>query len=107
MIAGDSGIVSSYDVSTHELIDVWNINANIRSLATLSLENGGFVVAVGTDRGKIFVRQDWEDSDHRCYPCGNEPIIDIKFSKNALYLAGASIDKNVYILKYRDGEFEA
>ena len=25
MIGGDNGIVCSYDISTHELIDVWNV----------------------------------------------------------------------------------
>ena len=25
MIAGDSGVVASFDVSTHELIDLWNL----------------------------------------------------------------------------------
>ena len=25
MVGGDNGIVSSYDIATHELIDVWNV----------------------------------------------------------------------------------
>ena len=25
MVGGDNGVVSSFDISTHELIDVWNV----------------------------------------------------------------------------------
>jgi hypothetical protein len=38
MIGGDSGVVTSYDIATHELIDIWNVGETIVSLATLSLE---------------------------------------------------------------------
>ncbi len=56
MTGGDSGIVSSYDISIHELIDIWNVGQTVTSLACLSLDEGGFVVAAGTDQGKIVIR---------------------------------------------------
>ena len=61
MVGGDNWIVSSYDIATHELIDVWNVGQPVSSLACLSLDEGGFVVAAGTDSGKIVIRQDWEE----------------------------------------------
>lgn len=56
MTGGDSGIVASYDISTHELIDIWNVQQTVTALATLSLDEGGFVVAAGTEEGKIVLR---------------------------------------------------
>ena len=55
-MGGDNGIVLSFDVSTHELIDIWNVGQTVTSLACLSLEEGGFVVAAGTDKGNIVIR---------------------------------------------------
>jgi len=56
IVAGDNGLVSSYDISTHELIDVWHVGSSISSLAALELEEGGFVLAAGTDDGNIILR---------------------------------------------------
>jgi hypothetical protein len=61
MIGGENGIVTSYDIATHELIDIWNVGEQVASLTTLSLEEGGFVVAAGTESGKLVIRQDWEE----------------------------------------------
>ena len=41
MIGGENGVVCSYDLSTHDLIDVWSVGAKITALACLSLEEGG------------------------------------------------------------------
>ena len=56
IMGGDSGIVLSFDISTHELIDIWNVGQTVSALACLSLEEGGFVVAAGTDQGNIVIR---------------------------------------------------
>ncbi len=51
------GIVCSYDLSTHDMIDVWNVGARISALACLSLEDGGsFIVAAGTNEGNLIIR---------------------------------------------------
>ena len=56
MVGGESGIVSSFDLATHELIDIWNIGTPITALACLSIDEGGFVVAAGTEDGKMVLR---------------------------------------------------
>ena len=56
MIAGDNGIVCSYDLATHELIDVWSVGSKITALGCLSLEDGGFIVAAGTNDGNLIIR---------------------------------------------------
>lgn len=56
LIGGDNGIVSSFDISTHELIDIWNVGETISSLGCLTLDEGGFVIAAGTESGKVVIR---------------------------------------------------
>lgn len=56
IIGGESGIVCSYDLSTHDLLDVWSVGARLTALACLSLEEGGFVVAAGTSEGNLVIR---------------------------------------------------
>jgi hypothetical protein len=56
VIGGDDGLVTSYDIGTHELTDVWAIGAKITALATLSLEEGGFIIAAGTSVGNLIIR---------------------------------------------------
>lgn len=97
IIGGDDGIVTSYDLSTHELIDVWAVGTKISALACLSLEEGGFILAAGTSEGNTIIRQDWEEIIPRHHLCGNKNINDIKFSKNGALLAAASSDKNIYL----------
>lgn len=48
-------MVYTYDINTHEMIDVWAIGATITALTSISLEDGGFIVAVGTNDGNIAV----------------------------------------------------
>lgn len=61
MLGGENGIVTAYDIASHELIDIWNVGEPVTSLSTLTLEEGGFVVAAGTETGKVVIRQDWEE----------------------------------------------
>ncbi len=61
MVAGDSGSVLTFDMATKELIDVWQVGYKVTALASLSLEEGGFVVAAGTVDGNLIIRQDWEE----------------------------------------------
>ena len=65
MVGGNNGIVSSFDISTHELIDIWNIGHPISSLACLTLDEKTFVAAVGTENGKIVLRQEWDNTAPR------------------------------------------
>jgi hypothetical protein len=34
VIAGDDGLVTSYDIMSHELLDVWPVGAKITAIAT-------------------------------------------------------------------------
>jgi hypothetical protein len=65
------------------------------------------VVAAGTETGKVVIRQDWEEFIPRQHECGQKSIIDVKFSKNGQLIAAASLDKNIYLLKYHEGEYQA
>lgn len=56
IIAGDDGNVTSYDYATHELVDVWTVGSKITALASLGLEQGGYIVAVGTSVGNLVIR---------------------------------------------------
>lgn len=38
MIGGDDGLVISYDVVTHTMIDVWAIGSKVTALTNLPLE---------------------------------------------------------------------
>jgi len=55
LVGGDAKMVFTYDINTHEMIDVWAIGATITALTCLSLEDGGFIVAVGTNDGKVAI----------------------------------------------------
>ena len=48
-------------MQTHELIDVWVVGNKISAIAALSLEEGGFIVAVGCHNGSLVFRQEWEE----------------------------------------------
>lgn len=65
----------------------------------LAIEDGGFVIAVGTATGNVMIRQDWEEYVPRQHQCGQKsPILDLKFSKNQQMLAAACQDQHVYLL---------
>lgn len=54
-------MITSYDIETHELIDVWAVGAKITAIATFGLEEGGHIIAAGTFNGNLIIRQDWEE----------------------------------------------
>ena len=56
MVGGETGIVSSYDLKTHELVDVWSVGSRVSALACYSLMEGGFIAAVGTSDGNLILR---------------------------------------------------
>lgn len=106
MIGGDMGVVCTYDIETHDLIDVWNVGARVTALACLSLDEGGsFIVAAGTNDGNLIIRQDWEEIVPRHHECGIKTLNDVKFSKSGSLIAVASVDKNVYVLQYQDSDY--
>jgi len=100
IVAGDDGIVMSFDMATHELIDVWQVGAKVTALSSLSLEEGGFVVAAGTVDGNLIIRQDWEEIIPRHHFCGHKQLHDIAFSKNGALIAVASSDKHIYLFQF-------
>ena len=105
MIAGDYGVVLTFDMATKELIDVWQVGSKVTALASLSLEEGGFVVAAGTIEGNLIIRQDWEEIIPRHHQCGHKPLTDICFSKNGALIAVGSSDKHLYLFQFNDGDF--
>ena len=105
MIGGESWCVYSYDVNSKELIDVWVVGLSITAIAWISLEDGGFIVAVGTEEGKIAIRQDWEELTRR-NEWGSAQILDIQFSKTGTLIAVASQDQSVYLLEFKDTEYQ-
>jgi microtubule-associated protein-like 5 len=106
MIGGDMGVVCTYDIESHDLIDVWNVGDRVTALACLSLDEGGsFIVAAGTNQGNLIIRQDWEEIVPRHHECGIKTINDVKFSKSGALIAVASVDKNVYVLQYQDSDY--
>ena len=56
MIAGDNGVVLTFDMATKELIDAWHVGTKVTALTSLTLEEGGFVVAAGTIDGNLIIR---------------------------------------------------
>ena len=105
MIGGDSNCVYSYDVNSKELIDVWVVGLTITAITCISLEDGGFIAAIGTDEGKIAIRQDWEEFPKR-NEWGSSQILDIQFSKTGTILAVASQDQSVYLLEFKENEYQ-
>mmetsp|Transcript_34024 Transcript_34024/g.33184 ORF Transcript_34024/g.33184 Transcript_34024/m.33184 type:complete len:273 (-) Transcript_34024:1695-2513(-) len=105
MVGGDSGIICSYDISTHELIDVWNVGARVTALGCISLEEGGFIVAAGTNDGTLVIMQEWEKSAPRNQACGSKTLTDIKFSKNGGMIAVGSTDQYIYMLNYQHNDY--
>jgi WD40 repeat protein len=87
----------SFDIATHELIDVWAVGNKISAIATLSMEEGGFIVVVGTQNGNLVFRQDWEEIIPKFLSCGTRTINDLNFSPNGQLLVAASSDKHVYL----------
>ena len=97
MIAGDTGVVLTFDMATKELIDAWHVGAKVTAIASLSLEEGGFVVAAGTVEGNLIIRQDWEEIIPRHHQCGHKAITDCCFSQNGAQIAVGSSDKHIYL----------
>lgn len=100
MIAGDNGVVLTFDMATKELIDAWQVGAKVTAIASLSLDEGGFVVAAGTIEGNLIIRQDWEEIAPRHHQCGHKSITDVCFSKNGAQIAVGSSDKHIYIFQF-------
>jgi len=104
-VAGDSGAVLTFDMATKELIDVWQVGTKVTALASLSLEEGGFVVCAGTIEGNIIIRQDWEEIIPRQHQCGIKAVTDCCFSHNGALIAVASSDKHIYLFQFNDGDY--
>jgi hypothetical protein len=70
-------------------------------LATFSTEDFGFIVAVATANGRMFVRhnrpEEWDPEGKKLLECGHKPIVDVKFSNNGHMIAAASTDKYIYL----------
>ena len=55
----------------------------------LTQQEGSTLLAFGSEKGKIYLRQDWEESGKN-YCCKNSKILDLKFSSNGKYLIAAA-----------------
>ena len=55
IIGGDDGLLLTFDIATHTLVDLWAVGAKITAIATLSLDEG-FMTAVGTVNGHMLIR---------------------------------------------------
>ena len=106
MLGSDNGIVQTFDMQTHELVDVWVIDRKVTALACYPVAENKFMTAMGTDQGNLNIRSNWEASPERIHNCGSAQINDIKFSRNTKYLAIASNDCNVYLLKAKESNYE-
>ena len=60
MIGGDEGLLTSYDVSTHTLIDVLNVGTKITAIACTSTTETEFITCIGTGNGSLMFRNDWD-----------------------------------------------
>ena len=77
---------------------------NVTAIDCISLEDGGFIAVVGTDEGKVAIRQDWEELTRR-NECGNSAILDVQFSKTGTLIAAASQDQNIYLIEFKENEY--
>jgi len=50
ILGGDDGVVTSYDLATHLLIDVWLVGFKVTALACFN-SSDGFITAVGSASG--------------------------------------------------------
>ena len=57
LVGGDNGMVMTYDIETHNLIDIWHVGKPITAMHSVHLQEGGYVAVVGTLDGHLYVRQ--------------------------------------------------
>lgn len=88
-------MVYGFSYETHEIVDVWTIGDEITAIDSINFEDGGTVFALGTNKGKIYLRIDWEESP-RQYDC-KQQINDLKFSSDTSCLVAAANDAFVYV----------
>lgn len=100
MIGGDEGLLCSYDMTTHNLVDVFEASAKITAVAVFNTDDSSFITAIGTSSGNVIFRADWQPDYIAMVNCGNRAINDLVFSKNGMMLCAAANDKNVYLFNY-------
>lgn len=66
--AGSQTTVYGFSLETHEIVDVWTIGYQISCMDCINMEDGGTVLALGTVKGRVFLRIDWE-LNPRWYEC--------------------------------------
>ena len=67
MFGGELGVVYSYDITTKMLVDVWTVGAPITALDARSLEIGINIVIAATEKGTLYLRQDWDSNNLLTY----------------------------------------
>ena len=78
-------MIYAFSLQSHEIIDIWTVGENITSMDCLSQQEGSTLLAFGSEKGNIFLRQDWEElpklfqAKHNMDPI---KIHDIQFSGN-------------------------
>lgn len=56
IVAGENGIIQTFDINDHELLDLWQVSADVTALDALAIEEGGFIIAAGTATGNVIIR---------------------------------------------------
>ncbi|CAG9335031.1 unnamed protein product [Blepharisma stoltei] len=103
IIGGENGVVCVIDIRSYELMDAWAVGYSIYSLCCAKYEDH-FFLAAGCESGSLLVRQDW---DLVSTPqAGYDTITDVKFIKKGENLLASSLDSNVYVYKYLEGNYE-
>ena len=60
-VAGDNGQVLGISRNDHKIIDKWSIGDPITAIDCINQLDGGIVFAMGTSKGRIVLRYDWEE----------------------------------------------
>jgi hypothetical protein len=102
-VAGEAGIVYVFSLENKELMDLWPINQYILAIDCLASDNGGTIVCMGCHSGELMIRLDWEEVPHKYNT--HKPILDLKFSSNAMYLAAACEDGKMYLFQQTNNNF--
>ena len=80
----------------------------------LSQQEGSTLLAFGSEKGNIYLRQDWEELPKNFAPKSTDPdkkskIMDLKFASNGKYLIAAAVENNysqtIFIFKQDNHSF--
>jgi len=94
-IGGSKTVIYAFSLQSHEIIDIWTVGENITSMDCLSQQEGSTLLAFGSEKGNIFLRQDWEELPKNFEPKDSgkdSKIMDLKFSSDGEFLIAAAVE---------------